>query len=61
MPDGRAETWPDVPRVRRLSYLARTALPRNGLPEVAPYVYRGTGDDVLQGTYGDPLLDEPDT
>ena len=38
------------------------ALPRNGLPEPGgnPYVYRGTGVDVLAGSYGDPLLDAPD-
>lgn len=40
----------------------RNTLPRgfrNGLPALPPYAYRGTGEDVLQGTYGDPLLDEP--
>ena len=38
-----------------------TALPRNGLPELEkPYVYRGTGADVMAGSYGDPLLDAPD-
>jgi hypothetical protein len=33
---------------------------RNGLPELEkPYAYRGTGEDVMAGSYGDPLLDAP--
>jgi hypothetical protein len=37
-----------------------TARPRNGLPVLPPYVYGGSGADVLAGSYGDPLLDAPD-
>jgi hypothetical protein len=49
-------------RPRMVSHQLVTALPRNGLPEPGerPYVYRGTGADVLAGSYGDPLLDAPD-
>ena len=74
MPDGRAEIMPDGPgfewyrelaadgpRSRRYAHLPHVSLPRNGLPErPVPYVYRGTGDDVMAGQYGDPLLDGPD-
>jgi hypothetical protein len=31
---------------------------RNGLPEPC-YAYRGTGEDIYLGTYGDPWLDTP--
>ncbi len=47
------------PRLRRQAWLPVAVLPRNGLPEGAPYVYRGTGEDIYLGSYGDPLLDEP--
>jgi hypothetical protein len=32
---------------------------RNGLPELVPYTYRGSGADLLAGSYGDPKLDAP--
>jgi hypothetical protein len=51
----------DSQPLRRHSLRPVTALPRNGLPELPPYVYQGTGADVLAGSYGDPLLDEADT
>lgn len=56
-----AEPMPDLapgaqqplkPRVR-----AVTSQPRNGLPELPPYVYCGTGVDQLAGQYGDADLD----
>ena len=58
-----AEVVPDLEELRPLLYSRRllVALPRNGLPEqTALYRYRGTGEDVLAGSYGDPLLDAPD-
>ena len=33
---------------------------RNNQPPLRPYVYRGTGADVMAGSYGDPRLDAPD-
>jgi hypothetical protein len=44
-------------------HTARGTVPtgfRNGLPEPVHYAYRGTGVDVLLGSYGDPRLDKPD-
>ena len=34
---------------------------RNGLPDRVDYVYNGTGEDVMAGSYGDPRLDGDDT
>ena len=58
-----AEVMPDLEELRPLlcSRGLTVALPRNGLPErTALYRYRGTGEDVMAGSYGDPLLDAPD-
>ena len=32
---------------------------RNGLPVPVRYAYRGTGEDIYLGTYGDEWLDKP--
>lgn len=51
----QAAPQPLRPRVRPV-----TSLPRNGLPELPLYVYRGTGADQLAGQYGDADLDGSD-
>ena len=59
-----AEVVPDLEELRPLLYSRGlvVALPRNGLPErTALYRYRGTGVDVLAGTYEDPRLNEEET
>ncbi len=73
MPDLAAAMTPDIPGSewdRELlaaapgpRFLTRVrpvaALPRNGLPEPRRYVYKGTGEDIMAGSYGDPDLDGP--
>lgn len=65
-PDGPGFEWyreladaAMTPRPLRVSARPVTALPRNGLPEGRRYVYSGTGEDILLGSYGDPDLDGP--
>lgn len=46
-----------APQPHKVRVRAVTSQPRNGLPELPPYVYRGTGVDQLAGQYGDADLD----
>lgn len=61
MPELAPEVMPDIgPPWEWCRELAQaddellTALERR-----KPYAYRGTGEDIYLGTYGDPLLDAP--